>query len=137
MRMSVRVDGVDRVLANFSLFDLEMTKEIRKGLSKSGTAIKKRAKIMAPKDPNHEKHHAARPNEKLAMTLSQSIKMKYSRDRLSIAIYPRRYYGHWVEFGTEHSKKQPFLHPAFEAEVNTYVRNIEKAVSKIIQRRMR
>lgn len=135
MRIAVEVGGVKEVLAEFSRFDLEMTKAIKRALSTSANRIRKTARILAPSDPDHAKVHANRKNERLDETLRQSIKLKYSNDRFSVSIYPRRYYAHWVEFGTEHSRAQPFLHPAYDQNVGLYIKTVKKAVQRVMNKR--
>lgn len=135
MRISVEVGGIRETLAEFSRFDLEMTKAIKRALTRSANKIRKTARLLAPSDPDHDKVHANRPNERLGMTLRQSIKLKYSNDRFTVSIYPRRYYAHWVEFGTEHSQAQPFLHPAYDQEVGNYIKTVRQAVQKVMAKR--
>jgi HK97 gp10 family phage protein len=135
MRISVEVGGIKETLAEFNRFDLEMTKAIKSALTRSANRIRKTARALAPMDPDHDEVHADRPNERLSMNLRQSIKLKYSNDRFSVSIYPRRYYAHWVEFGTEHSRAQPFLHPAYDREVGFYIKTVRKAIQKVMDKR--
>jgi HK97 gp10 family phage protein len=97
---------------------------LRAALQKSAKLIIDDAKGRAPKDTG---------------VLQKGIRVKRVPNPPAgvterVAIKPRAFYWHMVEFGTEKMPAQPFMRPAFEAKKVAVVEAFRDELGKAIQR---
>lgn len=126
----LRVEGVSGMIANIYSAQEWLQRRIRWRTVNTAQRIKNRAKGLAPVDRGY---------------LRSSITYRVSDDELVFEVYcdPEVFaqiptgaeepYDVFVEFGTSTTRAQPFLYPAWEAEIGGYVDGIGRDIRKAIQ----
>lgn len=113
IRMSVNIVGMNEVIGRLNKLDVASRVAVRSEVTKSANRIRKAARQRVP--INTKK-------------LQQSIRARYSTDKLSAEIGPTIFYAHFVEFGTVDTPAKPFMHPSWEEERPKYMDAIKKAM---------
>jgi HK97 gp10 family phage protein len=111
----MRLVGLEATERRLNRFSTEAVKGVRAQVKASAQAIRKGARQRVPKESG---------------ALAKSIRVRYSRDQLSAEIGVRKWYAHFIEFGTVEHHAVPFLFPAWEGARADYLSGIRHALSE-------
>lgn len=140
MKLTVKTKGVKNIIDNISKYDAETTQKLGEVVNNSLKAVAKgmRGRLPAKKTGN----------------LRKGIKKSFSKKKLSGQVKATAPHSHLIEFGTKThvisikrkkiliinggfagksithpgAKAKPFMQPAYYAEKQNYISNLEKAV---------
>lgn len=164
--MTVKVSGLKEIEKQLqTLGSQDGTKVLRAAMMRAAKPIEDQAKTNAAALPNGsgslEKSIGRRfvvGRQQSGLLLLPSLGGRFSvliapikSNRVAVALYnlfykPRRkrrgiFHGHFVEFGTARSKKQPFLAPALNARgaqaVGMLADEIRKGIERLLKRQAR
>lgn len=122
--ITVRINGVEAVRRNLGTYSADTTKGLKKAVAAALINIKGDAKERCPVNKKPRKGY-------VGGRLRNSIHEEVDRSGLSgkvVAGNAEVYYGEFVERGTRRMRAQPYMGPAFEAEMPAFQRRVEKAV---------
>ena len=115
MRMSMKIEGVRKVINDFNKFGREGKREVANITAANAKEIEAQAKRFAPVDTGK---------------LQQSITAE-KITLLAWIIEAFESYAVWVEFGTSKMSAQPFLRPAWKRQLRIYRRDLNKALERL------
>lgn len=125
MSIDFKINGVDGVMKALDQLEKKARSQLtNKALRAGGKVVLEEAKKRVPKGDTQ------------TLAKSLTIAAKKSRDQMikEILIVPRKgknerydaFYAHFVEFGTSHSRAQPFLGPAAKEKAQDAITEIAK-----------
>jgi HK97 gp10 family phage protein len=101
---------------------------LKKGLYKSAVVIRDAAQARCPVDTGHLRDFIGRGVGKPensdryeAVVLVGLVSMSKSIAKKRGMVLPNAFYGKFVEFGTRFSAAEPFLGPAFDTQIDTFL----------------
>ena len=118
MKISLKVEGADAILKKFKKFGDEGTKVVADITEIYAKEIEADAKRNAPVDTG-----------KLQQNIAAE---KFNENTWYITAYER--YATFVEFGTRFMASRPFLYLAFRGKSKTYVKDLNKALERLINK---
>lgn len=121
--VTVRVNGVEAVQRNLGAYSASVSADLKKAVAAALINIKGDAKERCPVNKRPRRGY-------IGGRLRNSIHEEVDRDGLSgkvIAGNAEVYYAVFVERGTRKMRAQPYMGPAFEAEMPAFVKRVEKA----------
>ena len=122
--VTVKINGVESVRRNLGTYSSSVNAGLKKAVAAALINIKGDAKERCPVNKKPRKGY-------VGGRLRNSIHEEVDRSNLSgkvIAGNAEVYYGEFVERGTRKMRAQPYMGPAFEAEMPAFQRRVEKAV---------
>lgn len=115
--MSVKLEGFDEFFDWASDAPQEIKEEVHKVIKQAGASIEREAKSLAPVDTGR-------------LRGSITSKNNSSGQYMSVEIGTDVEYAEHVEFGTYKTKAQPFLFPAYNAQEQRIINDLNKAVGR-------
>lgn len=117
-KLKIKITGLDDVIGAFSRFDKETRVAVRKAVRVSANRIRKTAQSKVPIRTGG---------------MQKRIRARYAKDGFSAEIAPRTGFASLVEFGTVHSRAQPFMQPTAEEERDRYIKQMEQALKDTVR----
>lgn len=116
MSVTIKVDGLDKVLGSIKKFTEEVKDNIKKAVEESSINVAGKAKQKVPIDTG---------NLKRAIT-HKMLDEGYTGE---IGTYDVHYAPH-VEYGTSRTPAKPYLHPSLEEELPNFYQSIENVIKE-------
>lgn len=120
---TVRINGVETVQRNLGSYTASVNAGLKKAVAAALVNIKGDAKERCPVNKKPRRGY-------VGGRLRNSIHEEVDRSGLSgkvVAGNAEVYYAVFVEKGTRKMRAQPYMGPAFEAEMPAFVKRVEKA----------
>lgn len=126
-----RVSGDSRLRRQLRRWPEELRQDLRMVMTSAGATLRDRMWRDAPKDEG---------------AMADQVMFRVSRDGLSVQVgYSKRvgfkrawkaggFKALWQEYGTRHHAAQPFVRPAFRAELSKILDYVDRAVKRTIIR---
>ena len=134
--------GLDKLQAKLKAHGAAVDKAISVEIRKGAIAIQTTARLLITNSPaggnvywfgknRSIEHHASAPGQPPATNtghLQTNIQTVIDPDDSRIAyVVSRAHYSFWLEYGTEHMKARPFMHPAYRQHRDEIVTRVRAA----------